>query len=346
MRRARPVTMEDVARHAEVSIATVSRALKYDPSVAEGTRSRVQQAASEIGYVVHRQARALRSRRTGLVAVHVSFVDPGSTSSLTNPFLLEFLAAVGSALGEADLDMLVSHSSSVDLSLHRSGLVDGYIQLGFGLDDSVLVEAAEAGIPLAVWMPPANDRPYCSVGVDNVRFAREATAHLLARGRRRIALISGDLDDARSEGFQRYEGYCAALQQTGLGVDDSIVASASDAAQDVSAAAAVRRILDADRSIDAVFVAYSDAVAMAAQHELFRQGLSVPADVAMVGFDNIQMAQYARSPLTTIDQGLTDGVGVLIDKLNRQIAGEAVTSQHVEGRLVIRESCGARSPVP
>lgn len=338
--------MEDVARHANVSIATVSRALKHDPSVAEGTLSRVHRAAGEMGYVMQRQARALRSQQTRLIAVHVPFVDPGSTSSLTNPFLLEFLAAVGSALGEAELDMLVSHSNLVDLSLHRSGLVDGYIQLGFGLDDSVLVDAAEAGIPLAAWMPPPTDRAYCAVGVDNVMLAREATAHLISRGRRRIALISGDLDDARSEGFQRYEGYCAALQQAGLGVDDSIVASASDAAQDVSAAAAVRRVLDADRSIDAVFVAYSDAVAMAAQHEFLRQGISVPTDVAMVGFDNIQMAQYARSPLTTIDQGLTDGVGVLVDKLNRQIAGETVTSQHIEGRLVIRESCGSPSPAP
>ncbi|BAN03563.1 LacI family DNA-binding transcriptional regulator [Ilumatobacter coccineus] len=343
MQRTRPVTMEAVARHANVSIATVSRALKLDPSVAEGTRSRVLEAATELGYVMQRQARALRLQRTGLVAVHVPFVDPGSTSSLTNPFLLEFLATVGSALGNADLDMLVSHSKSVDLSLHRSGLVDGYIQLGFGLDDSVLVEAAEAGIPLAVWMPPATDRAYCAVGVDNVKLAREATAHLIAGGRRRIALISGDLDDPRSEGFQRYQGYCDALREADIAVDDSIVVSASDAVQNVSAAAAVGEILDADRAIDGVFVAYSDAVAMAAQHEFFRQGISVPDDVAMVGFDNIQMAQYARSPLTTIDQGLADGIGVLIDKLNRQIAGETVTSQHVDGRIVIRESCGARS---
>ena len=337
--RVRSSTMEDVARRANVSIATVSRALKDDPSVTEATRQRVKQAAADIGYVVQRQARALRSMRTGLVAVHVRFFEPGSEKSLANPFLLEFLASVGSALRVAQFDMLVSHSGSVDLSLYRSGLVDGYIQLGFGIDDSVLVEAAEAGIPLAVWMPPIDDRPYCAVGIDNVELAREATAHLLSHGRRRIALISGDLDDTRSEGFQRYEGYRTALAEAGVALDDSLVAGAD--ARHVSGASAIRQIVDADRSIDAVFVAYSDAVALSAQRELFAQGVSVPHDVAMVGFDNIQMAEFAHPPLTTVDQGLAHGVGVLIDKLNRQIAGETVASEHVPGRLVVRESCGA-----
>lgn len=332
--------MEDVARRAGVSTATVSRSLKDDPAVTAETRRRVQEAAAEIGYILHRQGRALRSKRSGTVAVNVPYAMPGQNGYQRNPFLLEFLAAVGGALHNAQIDMLVSRAASVDPSLHRSGLVDGYIQLGHALDDSILVQVSAAGIPLAVWSPPMDDRGYCAVGVDNVDLARQATAHLIARGRRRIALISGDLDDARSEGRHRWQGYLAALEDAGIAFDESIVASADT--RPTSGIRAIRQILEADRSIDAVFVAYGDVVAMTVQRELADRGLSVPDTVAVVGFDNIQMAEYAYPRLTTVDQGLTAGVGVLVDKLIRQIEGKSAPSEFVEGRLVIRESCGAR----
>lgn len=333
--------MEDVARRAGVSTATVSRSLKNSPAVTEQTRLRVQRAASEIGYVVHRQGQALRSKRSGTVALHVPYAMPGQNGLQRNPFLLEFLAAVGGALHNAQIDMLVSHSSSVDLSLHRSGLVDGYIQLGYALDDSVLIQAADAGIPLAVWLPPIDGLSYCAVGVDNIDLARQATAHLIAHGRRRVALISGDLDDARSEGSLRHRGYRTALEDAGIAVDESIVISAD--AREGSGVRAIRRILHADRSIDAVFVAYSDVVALTVQRELADQGLSVPDRMAVVSFDNIQMAEYADPRLTTVDQNLEVGAAVLVDKLMQQIDGKSVSSEFVEGRLVIRESCGAHS---
>jgi DNA-binding LacI/PurR family transcriptional regulator len=94
--------------------------------------------------------------------------------------------------------------------------------------------------------------------------------------------------------------------------------------------------------LDAVFVAYSDVVALTVIRELRDQNVDVPAEIAVVGFDNIQMAEYSYPRLTTVDQGLAVGIPILVDKLMRQIAGEAVESQFVDGALVVRESCGAR----
>lgn len=330
--------MTDIARRAGVSIATVSRALKDDPSVTAHTKLRVQREASDLGYVMHRQARALRRQRSSTIGLHIPIDIQRRTGVLSNPFVLEFLAEVGTALHAAGLDMLVSHSRTVDPELHRSGLVDGYIQLGHGEDDTDLVHLAASGVPVAVWTPPADDRNYVSVGVDNVDLARQAVRHLIDNGRRRIAIIADGLGDPRAEAAQRYEGYRSALDEANLEVRDDLVASADP--RDESGVSAVRKLLEIEPELDAVFVAYSDVVALSVIRELRDQQILVPDDVAVIGFDNISVGQYSQPRLTTIDQGLARGIPILVDKLVRQIEGETVQSQYVDGELVVRESCG------
>ncbi len=334
------VTMSDVARHAGVSTATVSRALKNDPAVTADTRLRVKREALELGYVMHRQARALRQQRSATVGVHVPIDNQRVTGALSNPFVLEFLAEVGTALHAAGLDMLVSHSRTVDPELHRSRLVDGYIQLGHGEDDTDLVRLAAAGVPIAVWTPPAADRDYVSVGVDNVDLARQAVRHLIDNGRERIGVVADGLTDARSEAAQRFEGYRQGLTEAGIEFRDDLVASADR--RNESGARAIGQLLDAVSDLDAVFVAYSDVVALSVIRELRDRDVAVPDDIAVVGFDNISMAEYSHPRLTTVDQGLATGIPILVDKLLRQIEGETVGSQYVDGALVVRESCGAR----
>lgn len=332
--------MQDVARGAGVSTATVSRALNDDPSVTDKTKERVQLEADRLGYVISRQARALRSRRTGTIAVHVPITDRGDEGVAANPFVLEFLAAVGNELHVAGLDMLVPHSSGIDRSLQQSGLVDGYLQLGYGIDDTAIIDAAEAGLPVAVWAPPAAGRAYSSVGVDNVELADCAVTHLINLGRQRIGIISGDLDHPNSEGSLRHQGYRNALERAGLNYDPEIVASAVFAGQ--ASEQALDQLLTAEPGIDAIFVGYGDVIALSVARRLREHGVSVPEQIALVGFDNIDLADFVHPRLTTVDQNLTAGVPLLIDELLRLIEGEAPRCQTVDGRLVIRESCGAQ----
>jgi len=333
--------MQDVARKAGVSTATVSRALNDDPSVTAETKDRVKFEADRLGYVIARQARALRSRRTGTIAVHVPITDRGDEGVAANPFVLEFLAAVGNELHGAGLDMLVPNSGGIDDSLQRSGLVDGYLQLGYGVDDAPLVAAAEAGLPVVVWAPPADGRAYSSVGVDNVELADRAVTHLIERGRRRIGIISGDLDAAKSEGSLRHAGYRVALERAGIPYDPRIVASAEFLGE--ASGRVVDELLAVEPGIDAVFVGYGDVIALSVARRLRDHGVSVPDRVALVGFDNIDLADFVNPRLTTVDQNLAAGVPLLIDELQRLIAGAAPRCQTVEGRLVVRESCGAES---
>lgn len=331
-------TMQDVARATGVSTATVSRALNGDPSVTSDTAARVKREAERLGYVIDRQASALRSRRSGTIAVHVPITDRGDDGVLVNPFVLEFLAAVGNDLHLAGLDMLVPHSSAIDPSLHRSGLVDGYLQLGYGTEDSLLTKAAGAGLPVAVWAPPAPGRTYSSVGVDNVELADRAVTHLIKLGRRRIGLISGDLDYPISEGSLRHEGYRAALERAGIDYDPTIVTSAKFAGE--RSGQAVDELLVTEPKIDAVFVGDGDVIALSVARRLREHGVSIPDQVAVVGFDNIGLADFVNPRLTTVDQGLTKGVPLLIEELLRLISGETPRCQKVEGRLIVRESCG------
>ena len=236
--------------------------------------------------------------------------------------------------------MLVSHSPSLEVSLHRSGLVDGYVQLGRGVDDSPLIHAVNSGIPVVVWAPPSDGQSYVSVGVDNFDLARHAVNHLIECGRRRIALISGDLDHLESEGSLRRDGYVAALAAAGFTLDPRIIESADGSER--SGAKAIRRILNADPNIDAVFAAHGDVVSLSVQRELADLGIEVPRDIAVVGFDNIQMAEFAHPRLTTVDQSLAIGLPILVDRLIQLIEGRPVKSVVVEGRLVVRESCGSR----
>jgi DNA-binding LacI/PurR family transcriptional regulator len=331
-------TVDDVARRAGVSTATVSRALNDSPSVREETKARVEAAAREIGYVMHRHARALRSQRTNTISVHLPIPRSGDAETLANPFYLEFLSAVGSALHHAGLDMLVSHAATVDLDLHRTAQVDGYIQVGRGRNPGGLRELAQAGVPLAVWAPPDVATDYCAVGVDNVALAHDAVSHLVADGRRRIAVITGDLDDTTSEGYLRFAGYRRALEDAGLDADESLIGDLTS--MDASGVAAARMITQANPEVDAVFVAAGDSTAIAVIRSLQDLGRSVPEDVAVVGFDNIQLGEFTHPRLTTVDQGLAQGVPILVDRVIRQIDGRPASSQKVTGRVVARESCG------
>lgn len=333
--------MADIARLAGVSVSTASRALQNHSRISLETRERVQAISLKHNYRSNVLARNLRLSQSNSIAL-VLPIDPATEAIWCNPFVLKFFGAVGTVLSKHGYDVLVSqanfNSRQFDARYYHSGLVAGFITLGRGKDDTHLNEMATNGIPLVVWGPRVTGQKYCSVGIDNLASGREATEHLIKLGRRRIAIITGDLDYKHSEGYLRYLGYKQALSSANIPLDSTLLASANFSGE--SGYSAMKHLLQVAPDLDAVFVAYSDVVAIAAMKALGDAGKNIPEDVSVVGFDNIDISEFTAPPLTTISQGLhRGGSDLLVEKLLKQISGEKVSSTMLDGELIVRKSC-------
>lgn len=341
--RARPNSL-DIAHHAGVSQATVSRALRGSPLVSEATRRKVERIARELNYKVDKSASNLRTQRSNTLAL-LLFEEVGiGEGAQINPFFLAMLASITRACAAVGQDLLVSFQQLSDdwqadyESTHKA---DGLILLGYGdfiEYRSKLDRLIERGAHFVRWGSAQAGQPGLSIGCDNVRGGLEITRHLLALGRRRIAFI-GTRTKQYPEFRDRYAGYCRALKQSGLPIRDVLQADAITSEQ--SGFDAMNRILSRGTRIDAVFGA-SDLIAIGAMQALFEHGLSVPEQVAVAGFDDIPIAAYARRPLTTIQQDTRRAGAILVESLLGLIHEEPVTSRVIPGKLVVRASCGAR----
>ncbi len=337
-------TIADLARLAGVSGATVSRALRDSPLVKRETRERIQELARRHGFRLNMRARQLRLKRTDTVAIYL-LIGERAGQPLSDPFLLELLGVIGEELAKSGYDLLLSRvepgSEWWDELLHPHRF-DGAIIFGQASDHERLNAIADRAVPFVVWGGELPDRRYDLVGSDNVAGARAATAHLIGRGCRRIAFL-GDL--GFPEVALRWQGFAEAHSAAGLAVHDALYHPTRFTAE--AGAAGVRELLAEERDIDAVFAA-SDMIAIGAINALTEAGCRVPADVAVVGFDDIPLAAHVRPALTTVRQNVAAGgealVGLLLDRL-RGKASSAPRSVLLPTTLVVRQS-SLRAAVP
>lgn len=335
-------TLAEIAELAGVSPATASRALRDSSLVTDETKARVLQVAREYNYRPHLGARHLRLQRTYTVAI-VLPLDIPAHETLVDPFLLQFIGEVGAILHEAGYDLLISRARTDDVTVGdrywRSGLADGLVVVGRTADDHHITALGEEGAPIVVWGPELSDQTYCSVGPDNRSEARQAVTHLIEQGRRRIGILRGGVEPRFRESYLRYQGYRDALIDADLPIDSDLAVSGISTF--ASGRQSMQQLLEQAPDVDAVF-AYSDVMAIAAMEILRESGRRIPDDVAVVGFDDIDLAAYCNPPLTTVSQEIAGGgAAILVNKLIAQINGEKVISETRPGRLVIRESSTA-----
>lgn len=289
-------TIEEVAAAAGVSRSTVSRVVNGSTAVSPAALESVRRAIAELNYVPNRAARSLASRQTHAVAL---IVPEDTTRFFGDPFFASIVSGINHRLSRSDyvLNLFIASDDPGDktTSYLRSGAVDGAVVVSHHTSDTFLDRIASA-LPLVYGgRPPRLGPTDYYVDVDNLRGGREAAAHLIATGRRRIATITGSLTMAA--GLDRLAGYRQALAEAGLAeaaVEDG------DFTTD-GGAAAMQRILDSGADIDAVFVA-SDLMARGALEMLRRAGRRVPEDVAMIGFDDSPIAVSVQPALTTMRQ--------------------------------------------
>lgn len=335
-------TSRDIARLAEVSQATVSRALRDSPLVKAETRDRVKSIAEQLRYRTDHSAAGLRSRRSQTLAL-LLFEDTADGSQI-NPFFLSMLGHITRAAAYRHLDLLVSFqqlSNDWYTDYQLTNRADGIILLGYGdylASMPRLRQLADHGANFVIWGPVVEGMPGRYVCSDNAGGAEQAVRHLAGLGRRRIA-FAGGASDHWPEFRLRYLGYKRALRDAGLEIDPrlQVDAQSSEAAGHEAAV----RLLESGTPFDAVFAA-SDRIAIGVIGALRDRGLSVPQDVAIVGFDDIVAAAHFNPPLTTVRQDTERASEMLVDNLLRVISGESIDSVLIEPQLVVRTSCGAR----
>lgn len=319
--------MADVAAAAGVSGQTVSRVVNDSPRVDPVTRARVEQAMTDLGYRPHRAARALRTGRTDTIGLVVS-----TLATVGNSRMLQAIADAAAAGGYA---LAVVTASGRDAAhdafarLHEQG-VDGAIVLNEATALARTV-AVPPGLALVVVDSPADDR-YTVVQTDHAAGARAATEALLSGGHRAVHHLRGPAGSFAAA--ERERGWREALDAAGVAVPDVLQG-------DWSAASGYRAAQDLPEAATAVFAA-NDQMALGALRALADAGRDVPADVSVIGFDDIADAAEFRPPLSTVHQEF-DALGVAaVTALVARIAGETPPGTTLMPRLVLRRSTAAR----
>ena len=327
-------TIRDVAREANVSVATVSRVFNAIDAVTGPTRERVLAAAARLDYVPHSGARSLSMRRTDTLGVILP--------DLHGEFFSELIRGIDVATRARGLHLLLSHShgdpheATAVLRAMRSR-VDAMIVMSPYADEEVLAAALSGRMPLVMLGGTASgDHP--RLAIDNHAGAFHMTAHLLAAGHRRIAFIAGP--PGNIEAAQRLAGYRDALAGHGAAAGEQVLQGDFSEQSGLDAASA----LAAGALPDAIFAA-NDMMAIGCLQGLRGRSFRVPEDVALAGFDDIPISRFLDPPLTS--------VGVPIAELGRQAVeccveilatGGTAESRTFTPDLVVRASCGADNP--
>jgi DNA-binding LacI/PurR family transcriptional regulator len=327
-------TLEKVAARAGVSRATVSRVVNGSTRVAPEIRDAVTQAVEELGYVPNLAARSLVTQRTDSFALVLS--EPPIRVFSDDPFFSGIIRGVSQELEVADKQLVLmlagSPSSHDRVERYASARhVDGVLVASMHGADPLPGALAARGIPVVASGRPLARSQVPFVDVDNVGGAASAVAYLLASGRQRIATIAGPPD--MIAGIDRLAGYRDTLRNSSR---RSIVAVGDFTRE--SGERAMKQLLRDDPALDAVFVA-SDVMAMGALRALRQAGRRVPDDVAVVGFDDIEDAQYTDPPLTSVRQPTMEMGREMAKLLLAICSGEPVTVPVIlPTELAVRQS--------
>ncbi|GAA4399378.1 LacI family DNA-binding transcriptional regulator [Fodinibacter luteus] len=330
----RSPTIEEVARRAGVGRGTASRVVNGSPQVSEATRDAVLRAVAELGYVPNRAARSLVTRRTDTVALVVS---ESGDRVFGEPYFAAVVRGIGERIARSHVQLVLTMAGSRRdrervATYLTDQYVDGALMLSLHAPDDLPDLVESGGVPTVCGGRAAGASPRCVVDVDNRSGGRAAVAHLLATGRRRVAVLTGPQD--MSSGRDRLAGARDAVSDAGL-PPEALLVEPGDYSE-ASGEYAMRRVLRFGPPPDAVFAA-SDLMAVGAMRVLREAGLRVPDDVAVVGFDDSPVARHTEPALTSVHQPVEEMGRVMADLLLARISGEDVPARTVlPTRLVVR----------
>jgi DNA-binding LacI/PurR family transcriptional regulator len=331
------ISIKDIARAAQVSHSTVSRALRNSSLVNSQTRALIHRIAEEQGYTVSAVGRSLATNRTGTIGVVVTTIaDPfaGEVVSGVEEFALSHRYAVILAACHADPDRELRAVHSL-----QERRVDGILVMASRVGALYLQMLSKMKVPIVLINSHHPGEFVYSVRIDNVAGARVATKHLADLGHRRIAYI-GDKLGFQSD-MERFKGYREVLEEAGFGFEPELVAHGDGTPE--GGMEAMRRLLNRADRPTAVFC-YNDREAFGAMRAIREHGLRVPSDVSLVGFDDLFLSSFVDPPLTTIRQPKREMGFLAGEILLKLLGGEKPESRMTAGELVVRQSTARPGP--
>ncbi|HET9910225.1 MAG TPA: substrate-binding domain-containing protein [Anaerolineales bacterium] len=328
-------TLADLAELAGVSKSTVSRALNDSPLIGEETKSRIRTLARQHNFQINAPARQLSMKQSRTIAfvTHAYHKD----FSVADLFGLEILGGVSNGLAQQGYDLLIIHVDPYDTKWARqyfdTGRVDGFILMTSSKKQTHVKALAEIGAPFIIWGVALPNQKHCAVTGDNFSGGRLAADHLIAVGRNKIGFIGGPSYELEVQ--HRLEGYKSALQTAGMNIESDLIEYGDFS--NTSGAEAMYRLLEKQPDLDAVFV-NSDLMAIAAMDAIRETGRQVSGDIAVVGYDDLSIAEHSNPPLTTIRQNIPLAGKLLAQNLIQYIQSGLTTNVSIPVELVVRKS--------
>ena len=341
MRRFAQVSIKDIARSAGLSHSTISRALRDSSLVNPETRRRIQKLAKDMNYTPDAWARSLVLRRTQTIGVVVT--------SISDPLIAEVIQEIESAAYESDFSIILASSAAepgrelAAVRMLRSKRVDGVIVTSSRIGALYREHLRQIGVPIVLINSHSEQegRYSYSVTVDNFQGGFLAARHLIGLGHRRIAYIDGPEGHSSSTG--RRGGYRKALEEAGVPFDPSLAIPGDE--RITGGAHAVPILMDRADPPTAIFC-YNDLTAFGVLRAVASRGISVPRELSVVGFDDIELARSVSPSLTTIAQPKGDlgrrSMRMLLSLMRTENPEEDRISDIVlPGELIVRESTGS-----
>ncbi len=335
-----PQNLEDIARLAGVSRSTVSRVINNDPNVSDKTRRRVLQIIRDNRFTPNVAARALVTQRTRILSV---VIPQAVAAAFTDPYFPLLIQSISRRASEVDYAVMLwmgndseEENRFADRILSQS-FSDGLIVTSVVDADPLVERLDESGFPYVLIGPPHREG-IAYVDVDNIGGARKAVEHLISLGRKRIGTITGQRTMGAAQ--HRLKGYQLALENAGRKVDVNLIFPGFF--DEDSGYTGMKTLLK--HGADAVFAA-SDIMARGALRAALEQGLRVPEDVSIVGFDDLDLGELTNPPLTTVHQSVETLGSTAVDFVVGIVNGglDAPPQRTLDTELIIRGSCGALS---
>ena len=329
-------TMKDVALKAKVSTATVSRALMNPDKVSQATRNRVEKAAREVGYLPQPMGRNVKRNESRTILVIVP--------DICDPFFSEIIRGIEVTAANHGYLVLIgdcAHQNQqektfIDLIITKQ--IDGMLLLGSRLPFDASIEEQRNLPPMVMANEFAPELELPTVHIDSLTAAFDAVNYLYEQGHKRIGCIAGPEEMPLCH--YRLQGYVQALRRCGIMVDPQYIARGDFTFE--AGSKAMQQLLDLPQPPTAVFC-HSDVMALVALSQAKRQGLKVPEDLSIIGFDNIDLTQFCDPPLTTIAQPRyeigREAMLLLLDQMQGQHVGSG--SRLMDCELIIRGSTRA-----
>jgi len=337
------IRLKDIAERANVSVMTVSKALRDEPDVSAATKTRIKLLAQQMGYVPDSTAQGLRTRTTKLFGLVIP--------SLANPIFSRIVLAIQERAYELGYDVLLAYSlytpEREEACIRRflSRRVDGLFLCPvyrLASEARAYEEVMARQVPTVVL---GHSRPFCSqfvnVEADDLLGGYAATQHLLKLGHKRIAFLAGPPATPWTQ--ERFEGYRRALRERGLDVDDKLVFQAGRSIED-GAKAAGQMIQEACEAT--AVQAANDMVAVGCAEVLLAQNLKIPEDVSIVGFGDTMLSEHFRVPLTTVSQPKHRLGNAAVEAMLQLLCGQRPEPKRLPTQLIVRASSGIPPATP